>query len=131
MENVAKMTFDKLKLKVGFGLAVVIYENKLSAEFFKKLSFDQWLQVWKKAPADGEIQKTALEKMKGFEQTFEQWLQVWRNAPAGSESEIQKTALEKMKGSAQTFDQWLQVWEKAPVDGEIQKTALEKMKGLI
>jgi len=25
MENVAKMTFDKLKLKVGFGLAVINY----------------------------------------------------------------------------------------------------------
>ena len=88
------MKFNELVEKVGIGLAVVIAYNKLSEDFFDKLSFEQWLSVYENAPAGSALKETALVKMAETAQTFEQWLAVYENAPIGSE--LKKTALAKM-----------------------------------
>lgn len=35
-----------------------------------KMTFDQWRQVWEKAPEGSKIQKTALEKMRELSRFF-------------------------------------------------------------
>ena len=62
------MDFERLKQKVGFGLAVVISKEAkaLSEEFFNSLTFDQWLSVYQRASSGSELEKTALTKMSEF-----------------------------------------------------------------
>jgi len=88
------MNFQELEEKVGFGLAVVIFQKKLLQDSFEKLTFDQWLEVYNEAPAGSELKKTALAKMSEKERTFDQWLEVYNVALSGSE--LKKTALAKM-----------------------------------
>ena len=125
------MSFQKLERKVGFGLAVAIFNQKddLSSDFFDNLSFDQWLEVYNRAPSGSELKQTALAKMSEKAETFDQWLKVYYKVPSGSE--LKQTALAKMLGEEKTFDQWLEVYGRAPSGSELEQTALARMSELV
>jgi hypothetical protein len=90
------MNFQELEEKVGFGLAVVILNEKatLGGDFFDNLSFDQWVEVYNRAPLGSELEQTALTKISEKAETFDQWMKVYNEAPSGSE--LKQTALTKM-----------------------------------
>jgi len=61
------MTFNELAKEVGFGLAVVICQDKLPKDFFRNLDFEQWQATYEAtyrvAGSGSPLGKLAIEKM--------------------------------------------------------------------
>ena len=63
-----ELSFKELVKKVGFGLAVVILDEKgcLTQDFLNNFSFDQWEEVYRQAISRSDLKQTALTNGRKF-----------------------------------------------------------------
>ena len=100
------MNFDKLAGEVGFGLAVVVFADKLNSGFFGKLTFGQLLDVYRAAIIGSELRTSILGMMWRKADTFENRCLLYYHAPLGNG--LVDRVLDKIKNSVQTIslEQW-------------------------
>ena len=121
----AKMVFDDLIKKVGFGLAVVICQKKLPDYFFNSLFFGQLLEVYKETYPDTPLQKKLLEKIAKKNEPFEVWLKTHGDTRPGDP--LEKMALEEMVEKAYHTEQMWAVCKRIFPNSPLKKTDLKKM----
>ena len=90
------MDFEALEEKVGFGLAVVLFniKGRLDQLSPDKFSFDQWLKISNSATWESSLRSTALSKMSEKAETFEQCMTVCSKLP--EKSRLRESAFVKV-----------------------------------
>lgn len=58
------ITFERLKEKIGIGLAVTICQEILPEDFFSKLPYDDWAKIWKEAEPKSKLKQRAFNAIK-------------------------------------------------------------------
>ena len=142
--------------KIGFGKAVILNEEKLTENFFSKLSCDQWMKIYNASTKDSPIEKRAMETAVDKSPVISTTLALYVYFPVGSAGEAlaekkaltqassqaewsvlfniarrgsvaKNTAFDKISESCSTFDEWRTVWKLTESGSKFEEKAIEKM----
>lgn len=120
-----KLTFNETVKETGLGLAVIIFQDKLQKKFWDKLTFDQWVQIFRQVPSDSNLKNTALTKMLELASTFEHWHRIYKKHLL--DEKTKKTALTQMLKLASNFDQCKEVLSEFDAPSKKERNMVLKM----
>lgn len=120
-------------------------KEKLPEDFWGKLDFSQWYNIFQGAHGDLDFLKLALQGMLKTAKTFDEWRKIYKiemneiiiSDPADTmrlERDLkpaQNTAFNMMIQTASTYLQWYELLDKIRDDQELKNEAVEKAVNLI
>lgn len=126
---IKKLSFRQVAKKIGFGSAVILFQNlkMLDEKFFNKLSFEQWMEVYKEAPDNSELKQIATAKLCVLAANFDQLYKIYNLSLLGKE--LKQGILVKLCEYASNFNQLILLFSFS-IDIKIMSKPLEKAIGL-
>ncbi len=151
--------FRQTVARIGFGDAVVLYEDRMTDGFWGGLDFHQWIEIYKAAPQHSTLERKAslgaVDKTTNVEET----IALYMVAPASTEFELaaenkmltqastihewliiyaitksgsrsENIALQGIRNTAQSFTKWLFVYKVSGSGSELETEAIRRMSDL-
>jgi len=128
--NTFSMAFEEAVRTFDYGRAVVMFQKRLPASFWREMTIQQQVLVYAASSsiAGNELANMMFHKLASTPTDFSGWKDVHDRAPHGSDLQILARA--KMVESATTIEEWQVVYLLGPADGDHKKIALEKIDQL-